>query len=43
MLIKLIREIDKKYRHPKCIYIDLNSDVNKRWAKEIFEGLRVEG
>ena len=38
MLEDMIKTIDKKYTHPKCIYIDLNSDVNKSWAQNIMEG-----
>ena len=28
-LREIIWTIDKKYNHAKCIYIDLNSDINK--------------
>ena len=39
----MIWSIDKKYKVPKCIYIDLNSDVTKDWACKVLEEIEVEG
>ena len=43
MLVDMISSIDKKYSHPKCIYIDLNSEVDRPWAIDILEEWRVDG
>jgi len=31
-LLEVMSVVDHRYNCPKCVYVDLNSDVNKIWA-----------
>ena len=43
MIKEIVWTVDNRYNHPKCIYVDLNSDITGKWAINMLDYIRSMG